>query len=138
VNAARSDPPARRTQAIARRLLWAMMAATGARCVGHLGFVLSRGVPHVTWTFLPARRATAAGGRRFPMIVAPRGHRARRRRRTPLARRIYLTEYTRESVLTRATARRDSLAAFRRSSSAYSVRVLRDYARLGWSIVAAA
>ena len=92
-------------QALARILLWAMMAAALAVLVLILAFVRGRGLPHVTWTFL--RAAPIDSGRSggvMPIVIGtlevsllgvatatPLG----------LGTAIYLVEYTRGGPLTR-------------------------------------
>src|SRR5207247_982054 len=96
----------RQAQAAARAVLWTMMAATVAVLVFIIFFVMKNGLAHITWTFLtaPPRESGREGGV-LPIIVGtlwvtalavviatPLG----------LGTAIYLTEYTRESPLTRA------------------------------------
>lgn len=85
-------------------LLWGMAAVTVGVLVFIIGFVLARGLPYVTWTFLtdaPERMGKEGGV--LPMVVgtvlvaglavliaAPIG----------VATAVYLTEYTREGRLT--------------------------------------
>jgi phosphate transport system permease protein len=96
----------RHAQAVARGVLWTMMAATVAVLVFIIFFVMKNGLPHVTWTFLSTPpHASGREGGVLPIIVGtlwvtalavviatPLG----------LGTAIYLTEYTRESALTRA------------------------------------
>jgi phosphate transport system permease protein len=95
----------RQAQALARMVLWTMMAAAIAILVLILAFVLGRGLPHVGWAFLTA--APGDSGRTggvMPIIggtlevtllgvatAAPLG----------VGTAIYLCEYTREGRLTR-------------------------------------
>jgi phosphate transport system permease protein len=95
----------RQAQALARIVLWTMMAAAVAILVLILAFVLGRGLPHVGWIFLTA--APGDSGRTggvMPIIggtlevtllgvatAAPLG----------VGTAIYLCEYTREGRLTR-------------------------------------
>jgi phosphate transport system permease protein len=96
----------RQAQAAARAVLWTMMAATLAVLVFIIFYVMKNGLQHITWTFLsaPPRESGREGGV-LPIIVGtlyvtllavlvatPLG----------LGTAIYLTEYTRESALTRA------------------------------------
>jgi phosphate transport system permease protein len=96
----------RRAQALARVVLWAMMATAIGVLILILAFVLGRGLPHVTPGFLTG--APAGGGRTggvMPIVVgtlevtllgiaaaAPLG----------VGTAVYLVEYTREGRLTRA------------------------------------
>jgi phosphate transport system permease protein len=95
----------RQAQALARTVLWAMMAATIAVLVLIVVFVLRRGLGHVTWSFLsePPRDGGRGGGI-MPIIAgtvevtllavavaAPFG----------VGTAVYLVEYTREGWLTR-------------------------------------
>lgn len=95
----------RRTQALARLVLWSLMAAALGILVLILVFVLSRGLGEISWRFLSAAPVDSgrAGGI-LPIIVgtlevtllgvataAPLG----------IGTAIYLVEYTREGVLTR-------------------------------------
>jgi phosphate transport system permease protein len=95
-----------RAQLLARLLLWSLMALAVTILVAILIFVLARGLPHVTWSFLA--RAPLESGRAggvFPIIsgtlqvtslgvitAMPLG----------VGTAIYLVEYTREGRLTRA------------------------------------
>jgi phosphate transport system permease protein len=95
-----------RAQLVARLLLWSMMALALTILGAILIFVLARGLPHVTWSFLA--RAPVESGRAggvFPIITGtlqvtllgvitamPLG----------VGTAIYLVEYTREGRLTRA------------------------------------
>jgi phosphate transport system permease protein len=95
-----------RAQLLARLVLWAMMAAALSVLVAILAFVLMRGLPRVTWLFLSQPPADSGrGGGVFPIITGslqvtllgvacalPLG----------VGTAIYLVEYTRESMLTRA------------------------------------
>jgi phosphate transport system permease protein len=95
----------RQAQALARVVLWAMMAAALAILVLILTFVLGRGLGHISWTFLSAPPLDS--GRRggvMPIIagtleVTLLGVATA----TPLGvgTAIYLCEYTREGKLTR-------------------------------------
>jgi phosphate transport system permease protein len=96
----------RRAQAVARVVLWTMMAAAVAILILILAFVLGRGLRHISWTFLT--RAPLDSGRAggvLPIIagtleVTLLGLAIA----TPLGvgTAIYLGEYTREGALTRA------------------------------------
>jgi phosphate transport system permease protein len=95
-----------RTQVAARVLLWSMMAATVTVLVSILGFVLVRGLPHVSWAFLSSAPIESGRfGGVYPIIagtlqVTLLGVLAA----VPLGvgTAIYLVEYTREGRLTRA------------------------------------
>jgi phosphate transport system permease protein len=95
----------RRAQAIARAVLWTMMAAALTILVLILGFVLGRGLPHVSWTFFTAAPADSGrSGGVMPILVGTLevtllGVATA----TPLGvgTAIYLVEYTREGRLTR-------------------------------------
>jgi phosphate transport system permease protein len=95
-----------RGQLLARCVLWAMMAAALLVLGSILVFVLARGLPHVTWSFLslPPADSGRSGGV-LPIITGtlqvtllgilcalPLG----------VGTAIYLVEYTREGKLTRA------------------------------------
>lgn len=96
----------RQTQALARVVLWTMMVAALLVLGSILLFVLARGLPHVTWSFLSLPPTDSGrGGGVFPIIVGtlqvtvlgvacalPLG----------VGTAIYLVEYTREGRLTRA------------------------------------
>jgi phosphate transport system permease protein len=96
----------RQAQAVARAILWTMMAVTLAVLVFIIFYVMKNGLQHITWTFLSASpRESGREGGVLPIIVGtlyvtllavvvatPLG----------LGTAIYLTEYTRESALTRA------------------------------------
>lgn len=96
-------PPAT-TERIAVGFMWALTTITLAVLLFILAFVLGRGLPHVTWTFLAESPASMGReGGVFPMILgtllvsglavlvaAPIG----------VSTAIYLTEYTREGWLT--------------------------------------
>ncbi len=102
---ARRILPPRRAQTVAEAALWTVMALTLAVLLYILFFVLSRGLGHVTWTFLTAPPAASgkAGGV-FPMIVGTLAVTALATLlATPLGlgTAIYLTEYTRGGRLTR-------------------------------------
>lgn len=95
----------RQAQALARIVLWTMMAAALAILVLILAFVLGRGLPHIGWTFLTvAPGDSGRTGGIMPIIggtlevtllgvatAAPLG----------VGTAIYLCEYTREGRLTR-------------------------------------
>jgi len=95
----------RRAQAIARAVLWTMMAAALTILVLILAFVLGRGLPHVSWTFFTAAPADSGrSGGVMPILVGTLevtllGVATA----TPLGvgTAIYLVEYTREGRLTR-------------------------------------
>lgn len=95
----------RRAQAVARVVLWAMMAVAIAILVLILTFVLGRGLAHISWTFLSAAPLDSGrGGGVMPIIagtleVTLLGVATA----TPLGvgTAIYLCEYTREGKLTR-------------------------------------
>jgi phosphate transport system permease protein len=92
------------TQTIVVGFLWLLAATTLGVLLFIIGFILVRGLPHVTWAFLTeAPRSMGRQGGVFPMIVgtlwvtalavliaAPVG----------VATAIFLTEYTREGRLT--------------------------------------
>jgi phosphate transport system permease protein len=96
----------RQTQALARVVLWTTMVATLLVLGSILLFVLARGLPHVTWSFLSLPPTDSGrGGGVFPIILGtlqvtllgvacalPLG----------VGTAIYLVEYTREGRLTRA------------------------------------
>jgi phosphate transport system permease protein len=95
----------RRAQAIARAVLWTMMAGALTILVLTLGFVLGRGLPHVSWAFFTAAPADSgrAGGV-MPILVGTLevtllGVAAA----TPfgIGTAIYLVEYTREGRMSR-------------------------------------
>jgi len=93
-----------RTQRIAVVLLWTLAAATIGVLLFIISFVLAKGLPHLTWTFLTeSPREMGREGGILPMLVgtiwvtalavfiaAPIG----------VGTAVYLTEYTRESKLT--------------------------------------
>ncbi|HVY32265.1 MAG TPA: phosphate ABC transporter permease PstA [Polyangiaceae bacterium] len=95
----------RRSQQIARVVLWALMGLAIAVLVAVLAFVLERGLPHLSWSFLSeAPRSSGLRGGVFPILVgtlevtllgvamaAPLG----------IGTAVYLCEYTREGALTR-------------------------------------
>lgn len=95
----------RQAQAIARVVLWTLMAAAIAILVLILAFVLGRGLSHISWTFLTAAPIDSGrSGGVMPIIagtleVTLLGVASA----TPLGvgTAIYLCEYTRESRLTR-------------------------------------
>lgn len=95
----------RRAQAVARVVLWAMMAVAIAILALILTFVLGRGLAHINWTFLSAAPLDSGrGGGVMPIIagtleVTLLGVATA----TPLGvgTAIYLCEYTREGKLTR-------------------------------------
>lgn len=95
----------RRSQQLARVVLWALMSLALAILVAVLAFVLERGLPHLSWSFLsePPRNSGLGGGV-FPILVgtlevtllgvamaAPLG----------IGTAVYLCEYTREGTATR-------------------------------------
>lgn len=95
----------RKAQALARAVLWTLMAAAIAILVLILAFVLGRGLGHISWTFLSTAPVDSgrAGGV-MPIItgtldVTLLGVATA----TPLGvgTAIYLCEYTREGTLTR-------------------------------------
>jgi phosphate transport system permease protein len=95
----------RRSQAIARAVLWTLMAAAIAIVALLLAFVLGRGLRHIGWHFLTAAPADSGrSGGVMPILVgtlevaglgiataAPLG----------IGTAIYLVEYRREGALTR-------------------------------------
>jgi phosphate transport system permease protein len=97
-------PAAVHTQRIAVAVLWTLAGLTIGVLLFVIGFVLLRGLPHVTWEFLTqAPRSMGREGGILPIIVgtvwgiglailiaAPVG----------VMTAVYLTEYTRESKLT--------------------------------------
>jgi phosphate transport system permease protein len=95
----------RQAQALARFVLWALMAAAIAILILILSFVLGRGLPHISWTFLFAAPADSGrSGGVLPILagtleVTLLGVATA----TPLGvgTAIYLCEYTREGRLTR-------------------------------------
>jgi len=95
----------RRAQLVARVVLWSMMAATLLTLLFVVGFVLRRGLPHVTWTFLTAPPTDSGReGGVLPMIVGTLAVTALGvAAATPLGlgTAIYLTEYTQEGRATR-------------------------------------
>ncbi|WP_437567743.1 phosphate ABC transporter permease subunit PstC [Sorangium sp. So ce542] len=95
----------RTVQAAARVLLWSMMAATLLVLLVIVGFVLERGIPHLSWTFLSAAPSDSGrGGGIFPMFVGTLAVTSLAvLLATPLGlgTAIFLTEYTREGRLTR-------------------------------------
>ncbi|WP_437965182.1 phosphate ABC transporter permease subunit PstC [Sorangium sp. So ce260] len=97
--------PPRTVQAAARVLLWSMMAATLLVLLVIVGFVLERGIPHLSWTFLStAPSDSGRGGGIFPMFVGTLAVTSLAvLLATPLGlgTAIFLTEYTREGRLTR-------------------------------------
>ena len=95
----------RRTQLVARVVLWSMMAVTLLLLLFIVLFVLRRGLPHVTWTFLtsPPTDSGREGGV-LPMLVGTLAVTALGvAAATPLGlgTAIYLTEYTQEGHATR-------------------------------------
>lgn len=96
----------RHAQTLARLVLWTLMVAALLVLGSILLFVLARGLPHVTWSFLTLPPTDSGrGGGVFPIIVGtlevtllgvtcalPLG----------VGTAIYLVEYTREGRLTRA------------------------------------
>lgn len=97
--------PPRTAQAVARVLLWSMMAATLLVLLGIVGFVLERGIPHLSWTFLStAPSDSGRSGGIFPMFIGTLAVTSLAvLLATPLGlgTAIFLTEYTREGRLTR-------------------------------------
>lgn len=95
----------RNVQAAARVLLWSMMAATLLVLLVIVGFVLERGIPHLSWTFLSTTPSDSGrGGGIFPMFVgtlAVTGLAVLLATPLGLGTAIFLTEYTREGYLTR-------------------------------------
>ncbi|WP_236644135.1 phosphate ABC transporter permease subunit PstC [Sorangium cellulosum] len=95
----------RTVQAAARVLLWSMMAATLLVLLVIVGFVLERGIPHLSWTFLlTAPSDSGRSGGIFPMFVGTLAVTSLAvLLATPLGlgTAIFLTEYTREGRLTR-------------------------------------
>ncbi|KYF84408.1 phosphate ABC transporter permease [Sorangium cellulosum] len=95
----------RTVQAAARVLLWSMMAATLLVLLVIVGFVLERGIPHLSWTFLStAPSDSGRSGGIFPMFVGTLAVTSLAvLLATPLGlgTAIFLTEYTREGRLTR-------------------------------------
>lgn len=95
----------RRAQALARVVLWAMMAAALTILILILVFVLGRGVPHISWEFLTASPSDSGrSGGVMPIVVgtlevtglgvalaAPLG----------VGTALYLVEYTRAGPLTK-------------------------------------
>lgn len=95
----------RRAQQLARLLLWLLMSLAFAVLLSVLGFVLERGLPHLSWSFLTqAPHDSGRTGGVFPILVgtlevtllgvaiaAPLG----------IGTAVYLSEYTREGKLTR-------------------------------------
>jgi phosphate transport system permease protein len=95
----------RRAQALARFVLWSLMAVAIGILILILAFVLGRGLRHVTWTFLTAMPLDSgrAGGV-LPIVVGTLEVTALGvAAATPLGvgTAIYLVEYTREGRLTR-------------------------------------
>ena len=95
----------RTTERLARALLWTMLSLALVILASLLLFVLERGLPHVSWTFLArAPRDSGRGGGVFPILIgtlevtllgvaaaAPLG----------IGTAVYLCEYTREGRATR-------------------------------------
>jgi phosphate transport system permease protein len=95
----------RRAQQVARVTLWALMGLAMAVLAAVVGFVLERGLPHLSWSFLSeAPRNSGLRGGVFPILVgtlevtllgvalaAPLG----------IGTAVYLCEYTREGAATR-------------------------------------
>jgi phosphate transport system permease protein len=95
----------RQAQLIARIILWSAMAATVAVLLFVILFILERGLSHMTWDFLTdsPRRSGKEGGV-LPMIVGTAGVVLLGVLvATPLGvgTAIYLTEYTRETWITK-------------------------------------
>jgi phosphate transport system permease protein len=104
VSTARLFSP-RRAEILARVTLWSMMAATLLVLLFIVGFVLSRGLPHVTWAFLtqPPADSGRSGGV-LPMLVgtlAVTGLGVAVATPLGIGTAVYLTEYTREGHMTR-------------------------------------
>jgi phosphate transport system permease protein len=95
----------RQAQALARVLLWTLMAAAVGILVSILAFVLGRGLPHVTWTFLttPPIDSGRTGGILPIMAGTLEVTLLALATATPLGlgTAIYLVEYTRPGRLTR-------------------------------------
>src|SRR6185436_700082 len=95
----------RQAQALARFLLWTLMAAAIAILILILSFVLGRGLPHISWTFLSAAPVNSGrSGGVLPIIagtleVTLLGVATATTLGVGTA--IYLCEYTREGRLTR-------------------------------------
>lgn len=95
----------RQAQALARVVLWLMMATAIAILISILAFVLGRGLRHISWTFLSAAPVDSGrSGGILPIIagtldVTLLGLATA----TPLGvgTAIYLSEYTRDGALTR-------------------------------------
>jgi phosphate transport system permease protein len=95
----------RHSQQLARAVLWALMGLAIAILLFVLAFVLARGLPHLSWSFLTeAPRNSGLSGGVFPILVgtlevtllgvamaAPLG----------VGTAVYLCEYTREGAATR-------------------------------------
>lgn len=95
----------RQSQQLARAVLWTLMGLAIAILVAVLAFVLARGLPHLSWSFLTAApRNSGLSGGVFPILVgtlevtllgiamaAPLG----------IGTATYLCEYTREGAATR-------------------------------------
>jgi phosphate transport system permease protein len=95
----------RQAQVVAQVVLWAATAVTIAVLVFIIGFVLKRGLPHVSWAFLTeAPRESGREGGIFPLIVGTLQVTALAVLvATPLGlgTAIYLAEYTRGGRLMR-------------------------------------
>ncbi|MFS8065089.1 MAG: phosphate ABC transporter permease PstA, partial [Byssovorax sp.] len=95
----------RTVQLVMRALLWSIMAATTLLLLFIVAFVLERGAPHLTWTFLStAPSDSGRSGGVFPMFIGTlevAGLAALLATPLGLATAVYLTEYTREGRLTR-------------------------------------
>lgn len=97
--------PPRRAQQLARVVLWTLMASAITLLLAVLAFVLQRGVPHLSWSFLSqAPRDSGLRGGVWPILIgtlevtllgvamaAPLG----------VGTAVYLCEYTREGPVTR-------------------------------------
>lgn len=95
----------RRSQQLAHALLWALMGLAIAVLIAVLVFILERGLPHLSWSFVSETpRNSGRDGGVFPILIAtlevtllgvalaaPLG----------VGTAIYLCEYTRESRVTR-------------------------------------
>jgi phosphate transport system permease protein len=103
--AARRRITPRQAQRVAQAVLWAMMAVTVATLAFIVIYVLRKGLPHVTWTFLsqPPTDSGREGGV-LPIAVGTLAVTALGvAMATPLGlgTAIYLTEYTAEGRMTR-------------------------------------
>jgi phosphate transport system permease protein len=95
----------RTVQTAARTILWSTMAATIFVLLFIVAFVLERGVPHLSWTFLSAAPSDSGrSGGVLPMLagtLAITTLAALLATPLGLGTAIYLTEYTREGRFTR-------------------------------------